>query len=296
MTIKEVKDLILKKNYSFEVSSDRPGVRYGKQRLETVEQIHGSFEEYLRQLARVQKKDQLGIQLYQPNGSSFLRKDFFLISIEPVVDSTKTVAPSTPSVASEPQKNTTKMDDITAKIENAQLKTEVRFLSEQVDALKHRNKQLDQKNDELTSQVTNMSRELATKGDKLDMEYRKKELDLLSEKKAGLSGLVEEVKNLPPEAWDFLSGVFLKNAPAKKTIDSSSTVPRHSDPDAQISIEAIYNLLVNKEPAIVGMIAMLTDYFCRYPDHLAITVQKFFPNETKDSAPSRNDDNDEEED
>lgn len=290
MTVSEVKELITRKNYLFEVASESAGKSYGKQTLDSVKELHDNFETYLTVIARAQKKNTLGIQLFQKNGTSTIKREFFLVNITPVVEPTNTVDKSTNQIAAstqnveQEQKKLTKMSEVTkADIENAQMKTEIQFLNRELATLKEANKKLDQRNDSLFTENNKLSRELGNEKERLSLEYQKKEVELHSKQAQGLNGIVEGIKTLPPEAWTLLNGLLLKGQAPQQQLPAppvNGTQKRHADPDTQCCIDMVNDLLVTKEPAVVGMIASLADYFAKYPDHLAITFKKFFPEQT----------------
>ena len=157
MTVQDLKKLIQARDFRFEVSSTHPGRVYNKQTLASILPLHGSFEDYLALIAKSEKVTQLGIQLYQKNGTSHIKRDFFLVDVKPVVEaSTNTVEASTNSVETSTKnveastipvepKNEKKpaMSEVTkTDLENVQLKTELKFLSQQLDTLKESNKKL----------------------------------------------------------------------------------------------------------------------------------------------------------
>ena len=105
---------------------------------------------------------------------------------------------------------------------------------------------------------------------------------------------------MPPETIATLLGIFQPNNPMVKAMadkvrndngsgGNSSDIlngERHTDSETQQLIESVYELLVNEQNVgVVGSIAALVDYFVKHHDHLALTVQKFFPGEkTKKSS------------
>jgi len=286
----ELKELILSKNYLFEVSSNTGSKTYGKQTYAQVKDMHESFENYLNKIAKAQNTKQLGVQLYQKNGSSALKKGFFLVDIEAVVDSTHNVEVSTKPVSTPTtviqntvDKNpSNKMEDIKTIVENTRLSTELKYLQTENDRLRESNKKLDQQNDTLHAEVLKLMRELNTKEASLDLDFKKKELELMSEQKRGLSGFMDDVKSLPPEAWTFLGSIFSKNgnkqiASAEGSENDLSGLKKHPNPDAQGAIEQAYELMVEQRPEVVGMLVSLTDYFCKHTDHLILAFKKFFP-------------------
>lgn len=301
MNLSELIHTIKSKNFLFEIIAE--GLpSFGKHTVTHIEMIHGNLENYFNQIAKVNRLTTLSVQLYAKNGSSFLRKGFFVVDIPAVVDSTtnqqqinKSVdginehqqqinkvveeKPYTPT-----EKNNT-MNITKDTVDLVQVKTENKYLAERCEELKQRNKELERKNDEYYTENLKLIREKAVEKDKLELEYRKKELELAADKKSGLNGIVDEVKNLPPEAWNFIGG-FFPNHPAAKGLlqsggqnssESQLNGTKHSDPDAQSCIEVITDLLLKEKSEVVGMLALINEHLIKTPAHLKAVYDKFFP-------------------
>ncbi len=188
-----------------------------------------------------------------------------------------------------PHKNHNQMATKTD-IELAQLKAETKYLQEKVTELQNRNKFLERKNDEYHAENLSLLRENATEKDKRNLEFKQKELELLAKQKQGLSGAFEDIKTLPPEAWQFVAGL-LPNHPMSKGLLPANSTPvqnntplsggsKHPDTDAQACMEVIDTLLIKQTPEIVGMSAMLIEHLITHPTILRTVYEKFFPETT----------------
>jgi len=313
MTVSELKNTLLRKGWMFRFISPNPLKKndFGWKTISQVEAEHGGFEAYLKKISDSQGLKELNIDTRTKNGSSYINKGVFLVQAEPVekVDfSIKNVEKSTTNV----EKSTTNVDaenknienkevrnsitstnntmnsqeDLKTHIENASMKTELRFLQAENDRLKESNKKLDQKNEELFNEVSKLTRELATDKTKNDLEFQKRELELLSKQKGGLSGIVDEVKNMDPKTLGMIISVFQPNNQAVKALMSSEegsggeslNGPKHKDEETQDFIQnSIIPMLAEANSGAVGMIGGLIEYFLKYPEHLVATYKKWLP-------------------
>lgn len=301
MTIRELNDILKYKKWLFEISiSGRP--LFGKRSLTEVENLSGTLEEYLQRVAKNNNTDILGITLFAPNGTSTIRKNFFLLPIAPVVTPTKTVeastnivAPSTPVVEPKP---INKMDNIKAEIENVRLAAELSFLKQRNSELEERQKKAEAKLDELYTENLKLNRQVNEENGRLNLEHQKRLVELEREhdkkvneldkdKKGGLSGIVDEVSKMPPEAWQFLAGL-LPNHPMAKMLGPGTTEQtpktdgalgsaKHQNPDAQSCIDLISKLLVVHDAGAVGKITLLVEYFTKNNDALDTAYNTAFP-------------------
>lgn len=304
MQITELKNKILNKGFFFRFVSPNPLKKkdFGWKNLEQVDKEHGGFESYLKKIAESQKLRELNIELRAKNGSGWLNKGIFLVQIEPVenigsIEGEQKNGPITPTISTpkidtvidDTQKtnSTTPMEDLKTHIENASMKTELMFLKQENDRLKESNKKLDQKNEQLFNEVSQLTREVSTAGAKFDLDFRKKELELMAGQKAGLSGIVDEIKQMDP-ATIALFGSFLQpnnknfqsflNKGSSDNSEASLNGPKHDNAEVQDFIEnSIYPMLTGAKAAEVGMIGGLIEYFIKYPDHLVAAYKKFLP-------------------
>lgn len=309
MTVIELKNKILSKGWLFRFISPNPLKKndFGWKTMEQVNKEHGGFEEYVKKISETQGLKQLNFDTKAKNGSGFLNKGIFLVDIEPVekieniennesINSINSTATKEPIENKEVKKVTTptpinttmnSQEDLKTHIENASMKTELRFLQAENDRLKESNKKLDQKNEELFNEVSKLTRELATDKTKNDLEFQKKELELLSKQKGGLSGIVDEVKNMDPKTLGMIISVFQPNNQAVKALMSSEegnggeslNGPKHKDEETQDFIQnSIIPMLAEADSGAVGMIGGLIEYFLKYPEHLVATYKKWLPN------------------
>lgn len=300
MSLYDLIKIILSKHYLFEVIV--PGkASFPKQNADQVYQLYGSIENYFKKIADSNEEQQLTVNLYAKNGSSYLRKDTVIINVPSNVE--KSIPgiekSTTANLGNIDKSDNTKTYQPThtmitkADIEVVQLRTENKFLNEKVDELKNRNKELERKNDEYYNENLRLTREHATEKDKRDLEYKQKELELNSKQKQGLSGILDDVKTMPAEAWQFIAG-FMPNHPMAKGLTPSTYEQpqlngetKHTDPDAQACIEVINTLLLKQTPEIVGMGAMLIEHFANNPNILKAVYEKFFPTQaTEQTTPN----------
>lgn len=304
MDVTELKNKILAKGWHFKFISPNPLKKgqFGWKNLEEVNKEYGGFEEYLKKIAESQNLNELNIECRSKNGSGWLKRGIFLVQIKKV----ENIGSIEGEVKNEPiipikkvehivnhedtkSTNSTPMEDLKTHIENAAMKTELQFTKADNERLKESNKKLDQKNEELYNEVSRLTRELSTNSAVKDLEFQKKELELLSKQKAGLSGIVDEIKNMDPQTIA-LFGSFLQ--PNNKNFqnflnkgtgdndggDSFLNGSKHSNSDVQDFIEnSIYPMLTGAKAAEVGMIGGLIEYFLKYPDHLVAAYKKFLP-------------------
>ncbi|MBS1635232.1 MAG: hypothetical protein JST26_04860 [Bacteroidetes bacterium] len=309
MSLAELIHLIRAKNYLFEVVI--PGSsQYGKQSIQRAEELYGNLENYFQKVAQARNLKELTVALFAKNGTSTIRRDIVMATIPAVVESTtlplkSTTAPVAQSSTTDNQvykpftpTHEKQVPMITkADIEVVQLKTENKYLAEKVDELKHRNKELERKNDEYYNENLRLTREHATEKDKRDLEFKQKELDLVSKQKQGLSGIMEDVKTMPAEAWQFIAGL-LPNHPMAKGLNQAQTqsndgnalngASKHSDPDAQICLDMIHSILLKQTPEVVGMLTMLTEHLALHPDVLKVVFEKFFPGQHQQATTTNN--------
>lgn len=294
MSLYDLIKLILSKHYLFEVII--PGkTSFPKQSADQADQLYGSMESYFTRIADSNNVEQLTVNLYAKNGSSYLRRETINVQIPASIEKSTTANPSGVEKPLNTQTYQPTHTMITkADIEVVQLRTENKFLNEKVEELKNRNKALERKNEEYYTENLRLTREHATEKDKRDLEYRQKELELSSKQKQGLSGILDDVKTMPAEAWQFIAG-FMPNHPMAKGLTPAITeqpqlngAVKHADPDAQACIEVIDSLLLKQTPEIVGMAAMLTEHFANNPGILKAVYEKFFPGQTTDQTTTKN--------
>lgn len=299
-----VKEINSRPNYVFDVhAGDKALVKKANAKDTIV--LHGSLEEYFTRLHKHSSGNGLQIQLYTPNGSSFIKRKLFWLQTLPVVEqSTKSVEASTKTVeVQQPiqqpllgiENKKPAMSEFATKtdIENAKLATEVKFLSEQVTDLKDRNKKLERENDQLHSDYRTLRAEHETTSKKHELEYKQKAIELESKAKQGLSGIVDEVKNLPPEAWNFLNGVFGKGEKIEKTEQKALEGPaKHADADAQACIDGIVNVLLAANVEQCGKIALIVEGLIRNTKHLDVLFSTMFPDQSKNNNKNSDDGSD----
>ena len=125
-----------------------------------------------------------------------------------------------------------------------------------------------------------MLRDNLTQKDKLELEFKEKKLELENEKQSGLSGIMENVNSMSPEAWQFIAGIF-PNHPMNKGLNGSNQTEAkkeaHSDPDAQLCIDTMNETLLKQSAETVGMITMLSQAFINNPSALHKVYLKFYP-------------------
>ncbi len=298
MLLKDLIELIKTNNYLFEVCLPC-GKKWGKKTLYDVRNEYGELEDYIRKIAKPNEQEAITVKLYGKNGTGPKKKGSVEIFINEQNETnglneinkkneTNTI---NDIVLQNATNNLTKKNIVQmiskADIDVVQLKTENKYLAEKVEELKARNKELERKNDEYYNENLRLTREHATEKDKRDLEYKQKELDLLAKQKQGLSGVLEDVKTLPPEAWQFIAGLLpnhpmakgLLPAPAQNN-NALSGANKHNDPDAQACIEVMDALLLKQSPEIVGMSAMLTEHLVTNPTVLKAVYDKFFPEQS----------------
>lgn len=290
MSLSDLIKAIREHHYLFDVVVPGKTIT-GKQSIEQTEMMYGSLEAYFTKIASINNVQTLTVNLYAKNGNSPIRKATELVDIP---NAEKSINPGTPVAdKSQPVSPQKMMPMITkADIEVVQLRTENKFLQERVEDLRTRNKDLERTNADLYNENTRLTRENATEKDKRDLEYQKKEIELNARQKAGLSGVMEELKSFSPEAWQFIAGLFPNHPMAKNFAQAPeqqaqlSGAEQHADPDSQTCIEVIDQLLLKQTPEVVGMAAMLMEHLVTKPEILKTVYGKFFPeqvtNQTKE--------------
>ena len=344
MTISELKNMITVKGLQFMVLStiDTNTKKYGFKTIPEVDKEFGEnigFESYLKKIANYEKKKNVNIIVQGKNGTDIktgkqkwgnVKNSPFFVQIEPTentdssvgntdntatlsVENTQPIVNKVITKTDNTENNITpqKMQDLQTHIENASMKTELMFLKAENDRLKESNKKLDQKNEDLFSEVSKLSRELSTTTAKADLDYRKKEIELLHGQKESLGGIdkmADFAQKNPETAKMIIQGIagFLKkDHPMFKEAfkenggseSSSLNGPKHEDSDTQEYIEhTIYPMLAEAPSGVVGMIGGLIQYFIKFPDHLAATYKKWLPGVTiakVDSTSEEEEDEDE---
>lgn len=274
MSIRELIHLISAKDYRFEIVTE--GTQFKRKSVAEILAEYNSLEEYFKKIAELNKLTQIGIQLFAKNGTSWLRKGFFLIPITAVEKPLIPVESST-----KPLQTPSKQNPMDTNAQILQIKLDM--LNERMEEYKSRNKELERKNDELYTENTRLIRENGTIKDKHELEFKSKELDLKSEQSSGLNGVMESVKTLPPEAWQFLAG-FIPNHPMGKLPQGNleegigETGEKHENEDAQVYIDSLKSLLLSQPVEVVAMLSMVAESLINKPQNLKNIYVKLFPN------------------
>lgn len=299
MTIQELNTILKTKNWLFEISISGRAL-FHKHSLAEVETSHGSLEEYLKYIAKNNNVQALGINLLSPNGSSTKRQGFFLLQIEPVATPATNVATIVATPATDvatlvvESKSLNKMENIKAEIENARLLAELGFVKQRNSELEERQKKAEHKLDELYTENLKLNRQVNEENGRLNLEHQKRLIELEREhdkkvndldrdKKGGLSGILDEAKNMPPEMWQFLAGL-LPNHPMGKMLAPGTPAPtenlgsaKHSNVDAQSCIDLINTLLVKHDAEGVGKVTLLIESYLKNNDALNAAYDSAFP-------------------
>lgn len=283
MNIKEIATLITRKNYLFDIGIE--GHLLNRKNIREVMQQHNSVEDYLHQLVEQHKASQLGVSLFSKNGSSFKKRGFYSVTTGAVATTSPDVATTTNNEQSCPLHGTG--DELSANqtvlTMNSQaeiLQVRLEFANKQASDLERRNKELERKNDELYTENLKLTRENLTQKDKLELEFKHKEFDLVTEKQNGLNGIMEQVKGLPPEGWQFIAGLF-PNHPMGKAEGSPvglvEGTKKHPDKDASICMDILNELLLGQSGETVAMVCMVAQTFISQPKTLQRAYAQFYP-------------------
>ncbi len=325
MTLRELVADIQKNAYLFEVLLENK--EFKRKSAEEVLSEYPSLEDYFIKVAHDNHVKHLNVLYWQKNGNAFIRKAYKSVAIgaidsaiESAIDDSmgaieneenpienaienstaaierpiekKSMATNgTGSMAKYPnkqtfqEKNQTLSKPMDAKAEILEVRLD--FAKKTIQDLEKRNRDLERKNDNLYLENNKLLRDNFTQKDKLELDYKQKKLELESERKAGLSGIVEEVKSLPPEAWQFMAGMFPNHA-MNKALNGGKQAEgenesKHSDADAQLCIDTMNETLLNQSPEVVGMISMLSQAFINKPASLKQVYLKFYPQTTDNS-------------
>ena len=76
MNLSDAINKIKERDYAFEISVEGKAP-FGKERVSSAEAKSGTLYDYFSRIAKFNNTRSLGIQLYTPNGTSWIRKDFF---------------------------------------------------------------------------------------------------------------------------------------------------------------------------------------------------------------------------
>jgi hypothetical protein len=289
-SLKEIIEQIkARPNFVFDITAGAKSLAK-KHSASEAEAMHGSLENYFAKITEHHKGQDVAVTLFAPNGSSYLRKNFFLLSTIPVVEQStvSTTKVETPTTKVEPLGATDNiikkptMSEFATKtdIENAKLSTENKFLAEKVDEQKERIKKLERDNDELNANYRTLRTQHETNHTKHELEYKQKVLEIENNRKAGLGGIVEDVKSLPPEAWEFFRGVFGKEGP-KDNKPGLEGPKKHADADAQACIDGIGEVLLTAGVDTCGKIALIVESMAKDPKILNVIFDKLFPGQQK---------------
>ena len=271
MLLSEAIKKIKENNSIFEISIEGKKT-FGKTRIEQAEMHAGSLEDYFKRIAKHNNVKTLAVNIYRPNGSSMVRKDFFIVDIPAVVDATNIVDSATNNVDEQQQQKPTKQSDMSnvtrADIDAATLKVENQFLKKDVDTLTERVKKLEVKEDRLLNENRDLLRENATIKDKADLELKTKMHEVAAASKDGLSGILDTVEK-NPDLIKALVG-FFPNHPMNKLLNNSEEteeingVEQHDDADAQTCIDDIIIPSLNKLGSEeVGMISIIIEHLSK---------------------------------
>lgn len=289
ISVKEFADHLGRTRHYFKIML--PGtITAEMQDKEHVENQHGDFVSYLKKIARSNNLKELSISTMVKNGSSTLKKAFFIVDTDAVVGAptTPTTAPTTtptvPTIPVTPTPNTSSSMDTLTAIENAKLSIELQFTKKRAEELEEKNKSLERKVDTLHEDNVKLVRENGITKDKSDLEIEKAKVEALSKKSEGLSGVIDEVTKIPKEGWQFLAGMFpdhpmnkMLNAPASGTTEQLNGSEKHENSDAQAFIELINENLVTLTPENISMITMLIDAFKKKPELLLKIYTTVYP-------------------
>lgn len=278
MSIKEIADLITSKGYFFEVAL--PGKSFPLKSVDAVLAEYASVEDYLYNLAQKNHADQLGITLSSKNGSSHKKRGFYLVQLGAVATVEPAVATAPCALHGTSPQSMNQPMDAPSEI----LRVRLEFAEQKSSDLERRNKDLERKNDDLYNENLRLLRENLIQKDKLELEFKQKELELAGEKQTGLNGIMEQVKSLPPEGWQFIAGLF-PNHPMAKLAEQSGNAPtellegtkKHPDADANTCIEMLSELLLNQGAETVGMVSMVAQALTTRPEALKQLYLQFYP-------------------
>ena len=268
MTLNELVSTITAKDYLFEIAME--GKQFKRKSVSEVLTEYDTLTDYFKKIAEIHNTNKLGVLLFAKNGTSFIRKGFFLVEISTVEN-----AVETSTIPLIPPFNHNPMDT------NSQiLQIKLDMLAERAEELKQRNKDLERKNDELFTENTRLIRENGITKDKYELEFKSKEFDLKKEQSGGLNGVMETVKTLPAEAWQFLAGLIPNHPMGKQAASQQEAIgeiEQHTNSDAQVYIDSLVSILQNQPLEVVAMVSMVAESLINKPNSLKAIYLKFFP-------------------
>lgn len=292
-SVKEISDILRKRgNWLFQIQI--PGISVPMQKKRVEEAIIDSpcLEAYFEKIAKNNNVSQYVVQLFQPNGTSFVKKTTHILMFDPIA----VVAKSTKHV-DEPTKH---VDSATKHVDNATRHVAKRGrdlrgidglleyrLDETEDKLsraKTKISDLELKNRKLEEDNLVLTRENRLKDDKHELALLKVTLETASKAKEGLSGLMGDLNSIPPEVLKMLIGFFPNHPMSQQMLngagENTGALPqakKHTDQTAESSIEEIRNLLHDKKVEAVCMIQMLVVTMLKNPLWLKKMYAEAYP-------------------
>lgn len=302
--LKDFVDKLRRSGHYVELSM--PGKQMHRQKIIEIQNSHGDPEEYFRRIADENKVKSLSATTYTKNGTSWTRKEFFIVTIPAVANNTNETNEATNNTNSSANNTneitnntnstptsdkTNSMSDVKQEIENIKLSTKLEYAERRLRELEDANKKLSQSNDKLVEDNMQLLRDKNLADDRAELKIKEAKLESDQARINGLGAIdqiTDAVTKMPKEAW-ILLGSFKKDNPFKHYLPEGSneneseeeslsgSMGKHSDPDAQTFIEAIYSMLITRSPEDVTMITQLIEDFGIKPEVLKKVYAQLHP-------------------
>ncbi len=273
-----------------------PGLPEKRYTASQAESDHGSVAQMLTNLSAIHKINPLPVQLYARNGSSHIKKGFFLVEINRAVENingtveniNNTVEKSNNTVeninravekSNKAVEDNNGRVDVRTQIENARLTEANRHLLGQLDDTKQRLRKEEERSGVLFNETLDLQRKLASQKDRLELEYATKKLELEKDRQGGLSGLVGEL-NENPELVKALIGLINPKHPMfdqnnQALLSGGCECPKHPEADGKMIIDTIVKALITQKVEVLGMLQIVIGSYLMKPALLKEAYDKF---------------------
>ena len=301
-TITEIANLITDKKYLFEIVLPGKAYKGLKISVENAKNIHGSVENYIKNVLKSNNADTGIVKLYSVNGTSFKQRGdhiIFLPKTETVATSATNVATSATNVATSATNvatsatnvatnkelgnlNDAKMLGVKETIEFEVLKVKHEMVTTDRDNLKIKVKELEKKVDDLQDEKLKLVKENGTAEEKHKLALERQQLESEREAKSVLSGIVEDL-NANPELIKTIAGFINPNHPMFKESGVNGLPPAtetayHNDVDANNVLKELPKMFSNVEPALVIRFYTIAMEFVKEPIKVEQVFKTVYPN------------------
>jgi len=293
--------ILTEKKYIFQVTIPGSPICFGKKTIEEALLDAPSLQEFFTRIAQRNKAHQLIVKCFTKNGSSYKSKESHILlfdqSFTVVAPATTSVASATTFVANNTQTATNVATTATnhsgdlrgmydeVKTYNAvstdAIRIEMTYLKRDLEETKRREKKLEQEVEELRITNRKLLTETEISKQRHEIDLKEKMLEKDAEKSQGLNGVVESLANIPPEAYQFIAGLFPNHAMNRQLQQGGAQGMEGVNDSNRFMLTNIQNTLSHQPEEVVGMVQGLIEKFVQSPANLAKVYEKFFPQQSQ---------------